>query len=148
MNENIILGNNMRKISVILVCVDGSPYSLRAAEMASVMAKNFGAKVQLLFVIGPAEHTMLGGKEVWSGESENIGDMELNPASEVMRDAGVEYSKDIDFGHPVEKILERAEGADMIVMGTRGKSAMKMFSWGSVSMRVSQQSKVPVMIVP
>jgi nucleotide-binding universal stress UspA family protein len=34
------------------------------------------------------------------------------------------------------------------VMGTRGKSAMKMFAWGSVSMRVSQQSKVPVMIVP
>ncbi len=148
MNENIIWGNMMRKISVILVCVDGSPNSMRAAEMASGLAKNYGAKVQLLFVIGPTEHTMLGGKEVWTGDGENIGDVELNPACEVMKDAGVEYSRDIDFGHPVEKILERSEGTDLIVMGTRGKSAMKMFAWGSVSMRVSQHSKVPVMIVP
>ena len=80
----------MHKISRILVCVDGSPNSLRAAEMAGDMAKRYSARVDLLFVVGPAEHSMLGGKEVWGGEGENIGDVELNHAIEIVKNAGVE----------------------------------------------------------
>lgn len=143
-----MIGDQVHKISRILVCVDGSPNSLRAAEMAGDLARLYSAKVDLLFVVGPAEHTMLGGKEVWSGEAEKIGDVELNHAIEIVRKAGVEVTHDVDFGHPVEKILERSEGADLVVLGTRGMSAKKMVSWGSVSMRVSQMSKVPVLVVP
>ncbi len=108
-----MIGDQVHKISRILVCVDGSPNSLRAAEMAGDLARLYSAKVDLLFVVGPAEHTMLGGKEVWSGEGENIGDVELNPAIEIVKKAGVEVTHDVDFGHPVEKILERSEGADL-----------------------------------
>ncbi len=148
MNWNNKNGDDLHKISRILVCVDGSPNSLRAAEMAGDLARLYSAKVDLLFVVGPAEHTMLGGKEVWSGEGENIGDVELNPAIEMVKKAGVEVTHDVDFGHPVEKILERSEGVDLVILGTRGMSAKKMVSWGSVSMRVSQMSKVPVLVVP
>ena len=106
-----MIGDQLHKISRILVCVDGSPNSLRAAEMAGDIAKRYSARVDLLFVVGPTEHSMLGGKEVWGGEGENIGDIELNHAIEILKKAGVEVTRDVDFGHPVEKILERSRGS-------------------------------------
>jgi nucleotide-binding universal stress UspA family protein len=55
----------------------------------------------------------------------------------------------IEDGDPAQRILERAtsEGADLIVMGTRGFSGLKGLIVGSVSHRVSQLAPCAVMSV-
>jgi nucleotide-binding universal stress UspA family protein len=74
--------------------------------------------------------------------------MELKKAVVVMDNAGVKYTTDVDFGHPVKKLLERAKEFDMVVLGAHGKGQMKGIFMGSVSGRVSQDCPVPVVIVP
>lgn len=135
-------------ISDILVGVDGSDNALRAVQVAADLAVLSQAKVDLLFVVGPAEYTMLTGREVWMNEGSKIGATELGKASEILKKMNVRHSTDVDFGHPAEVILKRSERASMIVLGTRGIGAVRGMIFGSVSTRVSQHSKVPVLIVP
>ena len=53
-------------------------------------------------------------------------------------------------GNPAEKILDAAarENIDLIVMGSRGQTAMGHVFMGSVAQRVGQNSRVPVLLVP
>ncbi len=52
-------------------------------------------------------------------------------------------------GSPASTIVNFAdsEGCDLIVIGSRGLSAIKEFMLGSVSHNVVQQAKIPVLIV-
>jgi nucleotide-binding universal stress UspA family protein len=138
----------MKEIRKILVGVDGSENSMRAADMAADLAKRYSAQVHLIFVIGGQDYTMLEGKEVWAEKVSHIGEVELKKAAGMMDAAGVRYSKDIDFGHPVKKLLEHAKDFDMVVLGAHGKGATKGLFMGSVSLRVSQDCPVPTLIVP
>ena len=66
------------------------------------------------------------------------------------RAAGVkELQCAVDSGDPVRAILQHAEaeGADLIVLGTRGLSSLKGLLMGSVSQRVCQRAKCPCLIV-
>jgi nucleotide-binding universal stress UspA family protein len=53
-------------------------------------------------------------------------------------------------GKPAEKILDVAarEEIDLIILGSRGQTAMGHLFLGSVAHRVSQGSRVPVLLVP
>ena len=53
-------------------------------------------------------------------------------------------------GKPAEKILDIAarEEIDLIILGSRGQTAMGHLFLGSVAQRVSQGSRVPVLLVP
>jgi nucleotide-binding universal stress UspA family protein len=136
-------------IKNILVCDDGSSNSNRAATFAALIAKKFGAKVTLLFVVAPSDHDMLAGKSTFLDEYKGFGEQRLEKAESIFRDAGVEFTKEIEFGHAAEKILMVSEhGFDLVVIGTRGLSAVRGFIMGSVSNQVSQHSKVPVVVVP
>ncbi|HUP18816.1 MAG TPA: universal stress protein [Gemmatimonadota bacterium] len=49
--------------------------------------------------------------------------------------------------HPVEAILEHAAGADLIVMGTHGRTGFRSLLLGSVTDRVIRESERPVLVV-
>ncbi len=53
-------------------------------------------------------------------------------------------------GKPAEKILDVAarEEIDLIVMGSRGQTAMGHVFMGSVAQRVGQNSRVPILLIP
>ena len=137
-------------IKSILICVDGSSNSNRATTFAANIAKKFDAKATLLFVVAPSDHDMLAGKSTsMAEEKRGFGEDRLKKAESILADAGVKYDHDIEFGHAAEKILLVSErGYDLIVLGTRGLSAVRGFMMGSVSSQVSQHSKVPVVVVP
>jgi nucleotide-binding universal stress UspA family protein len=48
---------------------------------------------------------------------------------------------------PVEAVLEEAAGADLVVMGTHGRSGPKRWWLGSVAERVLRETPVPVLVV-
>jgi nucleotide-binding universal stress UspA family protein len=93
---------------------------------------------------------MLAGKSTSMDEDKRgFGEQRLKKAESTMDAAGVKYDHDIEFGHAAEKILMVSErGYDLVVLGTRGLSAVRGFMMGSVSSQVSQHSKVPVVVVP
>ncbi len=67
----------------------------------------------------------------------------------LLEDRGVTGVKTVvRKGHPAEEILAaaREEGANMIVVGSRGKRTTHLFM-GSVSREVANSSEIPVLIV-
>jgi nucleotide-binding universal stress UspA family protein len=137
-------------IKRILVGIDGSSNSNRAVSFAAEMASKYQASVTLLFVVAPSDHDMLAGKST-SMDEEKRGFVEqrLEKAESILAGAGVKHDQEIEFGHAAEKILTVSErGYDLIVLGTRGLSAVRGFMMGSVSGQVSQHAKVPVVVVP
>ncbi|HEY3418923.1 MAG TPA: universal stress protein [Methanomassiliicoccales archaeon] len=137
------------EIKRILVGIDGSSNSNRAASLAAQVAKKFDAKVTLLFVVSPSDHDMLAGKSTYIDEEKGFGEQRMEKAKMAFAEAGITFDTDIEFGNAAEKILTVSErGYDLVVVGTRGLSAIRGFLMGSVSSQVSQHSKVPVMVVP
>lgn len=75
----------------------------------------------------------------------------LNGAYEFVRQAGVDPA-DVEItaveGGAARVLLDASHSADMIVVGTRGHSAMRDLLLGSTASQLSHHSKVPVVIVP
>jgi nucleotide-binding universal stress UspA family protein len=137
------------EIKRILVGIDGSSNSNRAATFAADLAKRYEAKATILFVVSPSDHDMLAGKSTYIDEEKGFGEQRMEKAKMAFKDAGVAFDTDIEFGNAAEKILMVSErGFDMVVVGTRGLSAVRGFLMGSVSSQVSQHAKMPVVVVP
>lgn len=137
------------EIKRILIGIDGSSNSNRAAALAAQMAQKFEAKATLLFVVSPSDHDMLAGKSTYIDEEKGFGEQRMEKAKAALKDAGISFDTDIEFGNAAEKILMVSErGYDLVVVGTRGLSAIRGFLMGSVSSQVSQHAKIPVVVVP
>jgi nucleotide-binding universal stress UspA family protein len=62
--------------------------------------------------------------------------------------AGVEVTPVVREGNPVDVLLEESEGADLLVLGTRGMGGFKGLLLGSVSHQCANHASCPVVIVP
>lgn len=137
-------------IDRILLCVDGSPGSKKAAQKARDMALSFGAEVLILHVLTPFEESTFLAKSAKG----IVGDVEsrMVDAANIMENAKVLYETKTLVGNAAEKILEVAEDDDkpydLIVLGSKGASQVGRFLMGSVAHAVTQSSKVPVLVVP
>lgn len=114
----------------IIVGVDGSPTSMKAAQKAVEIGQAVGAKVTLISV---GEH----GRQNVSDASDRFDGME------------VEIDTVVDTGDPADVILETAEdgGYDLIVVGNRGMTGVQRFLLGSVPSKISHHSPCDVLII-
>jgi len=141
----------------ILLPSDGSDYALRAAAAAAELAKALGASVTVLhvFTMPTTQMAVPGapGVDVESGALnayiEQVQDAVAKRTGRVLDEAGVPYTTLLEGGHPAEVIVRIAEddGYDLIVIGSRGLSAIQSFLLGSVSDKVSHHAHCPVLIV-
>jgi nucleotide-binding universal stress UspA family protein len=133
----------------ILVGVDGSENSLRAARMATEIGLPFRSEVVLLYVLQPTESAYYTGMPTTEEAERAKGEEKLYRANVICEEAGLKTTMKVMLGNPAEVILDLSEeGFDLVVVGTRGMSAVARFLMGSVSGRVVQLSKVPVVVVP
>jgi nucleotide-binding universal stress UspA family protein len=63
-------------------------------------------------------------------------------------EAGIQVTPVLREGHPVDVLLEESEGADLLVLGTRGLGGFKELLLGSVSQQCAHHATCPVVIVP
>lgn len=79
-----------------------------------------------------------------------VAELVLRAAADTAKECGAKRLRTLtEDGDPAQRILQRAEaeGADLIVMGSRGFSDLKSLVVGSVSHKVSHLSPCPVMSV-
>jgi nucleotide-binding universal stress UspA family protein len=126
------------------VPTDGSPCSLKAAEYAAEVSKQFGVTAQLLHIISPS--TVRSSRK----REEKSASKALERTKKVFERVGADVVlREVVRGNPAEVICHIAEEEkfDLIVIGSRGLSGIEAFFLGGVSEKVSQHAVCPVLIV-
>jgi nucleotide-binding universal stress UspA family protein len=130
----------------ILVAYDGSESARRALDQAAALANGHQVTVvsvaELLPQFGRAAPMLVP-------EEDEERKRELAEAVEILADRGVKANAIERRGDPSDLIIDTAknEGADLIVLGTRGLSPIKSWMLGSVSTRVLHHAPCDVLVV-
>lgn len=137
-----------------IVAVDGSPLSAKAADRAVEFANRAGAEVRIVTV----EDLLRVERELGRGSDTRRLMRGLREAAEALvererqraRAEGVAVSTAVltgrDPAHEIVKYAEK-EGADLIVVGSRGLTGIKRVLLGSVAEKVVHLAHCPVLVV-
>jgi nucleotide-binding universal stress UspA family protein len=140
----------------IVLAVDGSEQSLETARKLGRVVDAEGAEIILLYVQKPAQNRI---ENIWMDpeikrrrETERRLDAEKVVAAAnapLARQGLVARRQVIVEGHPAEEILRFAgeTGADLIAIGSHGRTGVGRFFRGSVSRKVLDHARCPVLIV-
>ena len=137
----------------ILVAVDGSDISVRAAKHANTLAKSL-AKPAKIFLVAvdaapfPGVVSKIGKDAMDRIHAENHERM-LAPARKALARSKADVRELSVVGEPADAILAAAGStrADLVVMGSHGRGSVKGILLGSVSSKVIAQTNIPVTIV-
>ncbi len=137
----------------ILVAVDGTEASLRGLRVAAQLAFRYQAEFVVLTVVTVPQsvaRTSTMNQRSIEGYIERLARDSLRGAVAVLREYGVGAEVKVAVGPAAETILSEVEtsGADLVVMGRRGRNEPKDLILGSVSYRVSRHVRVPILLVP
>jgi nucleotide-binding universal stress UspA family protein len=131
----------------ILVAIDGSPDAEAALQHAAELARDQNARLTLLSV-APAPSPTAGVGGASPPDPLDLHAKALREAAaRVPDDAGVTTM--LERGDPAHAILATAEreGHDLIVMGSHGHGRLLRALLGSVSAKVLERSRLPVLIL-
>ena len=141
----------------ILIPTDGSPLSQKAVVQGVALAKSVGAKVTAFFAAPPAtpivyrDHLPVG--YATPGEHEEMikktAAKYLGFVERAAKKAGISYEAiHVTSDYPEEGILKVAQKkkCDLIVMATHGQGGLRGMFIGSVTQKVLNQAKIPVMV--
>jgi nucleotide-binding universal stress UspA family protein len=140
----------------VLVATDFSEGAERALQTAIRFAKLLGAAIDLVHVYSIMPYVPDGGFPGTIPVPEPAPDLrpeverQLTVLAARVREAGVECETAALVGDTVDEILTRAsnDGAEIVVMGTHGRTGLKRVLLGSVSQKVLQRTNLPVLVVP
>lgn len=142
----------LKNVKLIIVPVDGSESSGRAAAFAADLARAVDCPVRLLHVYAPTGNELVGMAQLPRDRieafSEESGRAAFEQAMEMMDASGIEVDQLVVWGEPREEIIAAANAEQaMIVMGRRGLGKVKEMLLGSVSDAVMRNAGRPVTIV-
>jgi nucleotide-binding universal stress UspA family protein len=138
-------------VKQILIATDGSPSAQEAVDVGLELAQEQGADVTFVHV-APADEVR-GGRggahALTHRESIDESETALKDAADAADAAGVSYELERFSGETVETLVALADSknADLIVLGSRGRSAVASAVLGSISLGVLRHASRPVLIV-
>lgn len=142
----------------ILIPTDGSPLSQKAVVQGVALAKSVGAKVTAFFAAPPATPIVYRNNlpvgYTTPGEHEQMIKKTAAQYLEFVERAAKKArvpceTAYVTSDYPEDDILKiaRTKKCDLIVMATHGQGGMRGVFIGSVTQKVLNQSKIPVMVL-
>lgn len=136
----------------LLVPVDGSEGSIKAAQFAGNLVRDAGGEVILLYVYDVPAASTMGLTALIRSQLDDSGARVAQDSFHRAQQALGEIEpieRLVELGHPATKIVEAAtkHRVTEVVMGSRGRSPVKELLLGSVSERVAHTAPCPVTIV-
>ncbi len=140
----------------IVVGTDGSETATQAVRQAIDLAKQVGAKIELVSAYEPVSDSRLRNEKTqapadlqWMVNAREDVDATLEAAAEEVREAGIDVGTFPRQGDPADAILDVAEehDADLIIVGNKGMTGAKRFLLGSVPNKVSHHAPCSVLII-
>ena len=132
----------------IVVGVDGSVHSHRALAFAAEEAKLRGATLHVI-------HSWTFPPPVPG--TDGLPHADLQASAELVLDEaiatlganlGIEVQREIANELPAQALITASQGADMLVVGSRGRGGFKGLLLGSVSQQCAHHARCPIVIVP
>jgi nucleotide-binding universal stress UspA family protein len=136
-------------LRVILVPVDFSATSLKALDFAIALAKPFGATVELLHVLDAMYSAgRFDAPKLRGLRREALRDAKRRLANVARRNVNGRLRHTVVNGIPYSEIVDKAVwiNANMIVMGSRGRTGLGRLLVGSVAEKVVRHAHCPVLI--
>jgi nucleotide-binding universal stress UspA family protein len=119
-----------------VVGFNGTAESVPGLRWAAEFARRHGTDLQAVTV----------GRAGGPAERDHASRL-LAAAFTQMDTAGINVTAEVVEGHPAEALLERAAGARLLVVGTRGRGRMREALTGSVAHACAEHSPVPVAVI-
>lgn len=138
----------------ILVATDLSEHSIKAVHFARALAGQFGAKLRVQYSYSMPAFAAAAGPESGAMPGyviEQERDAGREALHRLMRETdwgSVSVETVFSEGEAVQSILEESGRADLVVMGTHGRTGLSRLLLGSVAYSVLKRSTVPVLVVP
>ncbi|MGO8826257.1 MAG: universal stress protein [Acidimicrobiales bacterium] len=140
----------------ILVTVDDSPESLKAARVAAELAGHLGARIRVLTVVEDSvvasEIERVAGPESRQRREQGAQHLAEHVRREVCEFGVPEGDVEIrtQVGNPFRRILEEARDwpADMVVMAVSDERGVRSPYVGSVTQQVLEFTSCPILVVP
>ncbi|WP_396613558.1 universal stress protein (plasmid) [Haloferax sp. S1W] len=131
----------------VVVPTDGSDAAERAAEHGLTIAERYGADVHVLYVVDTSIYGLEDAPRSIVGLLEEGGRKAVEGVATVARERNLPVTTNILRGVPETEILAYAEGvgADLVTLGTRGRSAGTDHLLGSTTARIVGRTDVPVL---
>src|SRR5262245_3955895 len=122
-------------VRTVVFPTDFSDCSRHAGEQAAEVARHFGARLHVIHV-DPSVGAPAPAARIATAAAELGGDLDIRTATTT--------------GVPAHAICAYAQriGADLIVMGTHGRTGVSRAVLGSVAEAVVRHSRCPVMTIP
>ncbi len=136
----------------IIWATDGSEHADRALELARSLASESGGSLLAVhsveYLVGPGSH---GAPPVELDDDERLVKIK-GQVAELAKDGVNADVKVVEGGatgaaHTLARVAQE-EGADLIVIGTRGHTAIAGLLLGSVTQRLLHIAPCPVLVVP
>ena len=143
------------KLSTVVVGIDGSEGSERAAEHGAAIARHWNAELLLVTVVRTPEGWWgIGGAPptpealsaaLVEGQQKILSDIESHLDLD-----GVNYRTVEELGDPVSRLLAVSEinQVDLLVIGRRGAGIAERVILGSTADRLTHLASCPVMVIP
>jgi nucleotide-binding universal stress UspA family protein len=142
------------ELKLILVPTDFSDASTHALRFAARLADRTGARIRLVYAdyfVPPIDFAASAAVEyaLTSNEAEDEAKKLLIRTAEENLPATVPFDTRVVIESPVPAILDEARhcGADLVVMGTHGRTGFRRLVVGSVTESVTRAINVPVITV-
>ncbi len=140
---------------LIIVAIDGSDQSMRAAQVAAAIARHNKAKLHLVTVVRPPEGWwgIVGAPPPAESLGNALSDAQravIETTVESLDLTDIEYETFEEVGDPANQLADVAEAqnADLLVIGQRGAGFVERIMVGSVADRLVHIARTPIMVVP
>jgi nucleotide-binding universal stress UspA family protein len=127
----------------IVVGVDGSEHSMAALEWSAVQAQRTGAALKIVAAFGP-NYQFLNRSEADQFMQDDVADAIVR-AEKLAPE--VDITSTTFEGFPETILIKEGDGADLLVVGSRGRGGFKCLLLGSVSRKCVHRARCPVVVV-
>ena len=131
----------------VVVAVDGSPSSHAALDWAIEEAGRRRLPLHLVHAFG-VDYSMVARTAI-APDGVSVDDEILDESQARVHSLGpsVRETAEADTGYPAPALVELSGTADSIVLGARGRGAVRGALLGSVSLQVAMHARCPVVVV-
>lgn len=140
----------------ILVATDGSPASEHAAQLAVNLSRTHGAKLTAVYVVDPYPYMGIGeinpmGFQAYMAAAHQQAAAAHAQVEALCHKGGAAISlqarlvEDVGAASGIVQTA-KTEGADLVVLGSHGRSGLVRLMLGSVATKVVAESPIPVLV--